>query len=387
MKRGIAIDNNLLSLLDYWENENSEKNDVEARMYQYFDIKARRQGVPIGGTFELTPFCNLDCKMCYVHLTGGQMEKTQKKILTGEQWKSIIDQTVEAGLFYVLLTGGEAMMHPDFDEIYLYLQEKGIAITINTNGVLLTDDRIEFFKKHRPKGIKITLYGYDDDSYEAVTGKRIYSTVVTAIHKSIAAGLNVRICLTPNRYLNGRWDQLIDLAESFGVRFDINSSLSEPRDETERNGQAHDLDIDEYVELYKYIYQKRGCMIKPTKKESLPSPGGNTKGELKGFRCGGGKSTFSVLWNGMMQPCLSFSESQIDLTVTAFKEAWKTINTIVCNYLIPVECEGCAYFAFCTPCVVQHALGAPKGHANPKICDRTQRLIAEGLEQFDKCDG
>ena len=30
--------------------------------------RTREADVPYGGSFELTPLCNLDCKMCYVHL-------------------------------------------------------------------------------------------------------------------------------------------------------------------------------------------------------------------------------------------------------------------------------------------------------------------------------
>ena len=35
---------------------------------QYLGFKAREKNLPISGSFELTPLCNLDCKMCYVHL-------------------------------------------------------------------------------------------------------------------------------------------------------------------------------------------------------------------------------------------------------------------------------------------------------------------------------
>ena len=30
--------------------------------------EAFAKGIPISGTFELTPRCNISCKMCYVHL-------------------------------------------------------------------------------------------------------------------------------------------------------------------------------------------------------------------------------------------------------------------------------------------------------------------------------
>lgn len=29
--------------------------------------RADTQGIPLSGTFELTPRCNFNCKMCYIH--------------------------------------------------------------------------------------------------------------------------------------------------------------------------------------------------------------------------------------------------------------------------------------------------------------------------------
>ena len=31
---------------------------------KFLDFKARKKNIPITGSFELTPLCNLDCKMC-----------------------------------------------------------------------------------------------------------------------------------------------------------------------------------------------------------------------------------------------------------------------------------------------------------------------------------
>ena len=50
---------------------------------KYMNFKAREKGIPISGSFELTPLCNLDCKMCYVHLNREQMRGTQ--LLTTDQ--------------------------------------------------------------------------------------------------------------------------------------------------------------------------------------------------------------------------------------------------------------------------------------------------------------
>ena len=46
-------------------------------MRRFLNFKARDKGVPISGSFELTPLCNLDCRMCYVHLQKNQMQGAQ----------------------------------------------------------------------------------------------------------------------------------------------------------------------------------------------------------------------------------------------------------------------------------------------------------------------
>ena len=34
---------------------------------QLLFARAGAQGVPLSGTFELTPRCNFSCRMCYIH--------------------------------------------------------------------------------------------------------------------------------------------------------------------------------------------------------------------------------------------------------------------------------------------------------------------------------
>ena len=48
---------------------------VEPRLVEYFHRKAQITKTPISGTFELSPLCNMDCKMCYI-----KMSKESKKV-------------------------------------------------------------------------------------------------------------------------------------------------------------------------------------------------------------------------------------------------------------------------------------------------------------------
>ena len=47
---------------------------VEPPITEYLHAKAARQGIPLSGTFELTPLCNMNCRMCYVRMSREQQE-------------------------------------------------------------------------------------------------------------------------------------------------------------------------------------------------------------------------------------------------------------------------------------------------------------------------
>ena len=58
---------------------------VEPQITEYLHTKAARMGVPLNGSFELTPCCNMACKMCYIRLTKAEQE-AQAPLRTAREW-------------------------------------------------------------------------------------------------------------------------------------------------------------------------------------------------------------------------------------------------------------------------------------------------------------
>ena len=114
---------------------------------KYFYLKAARDRRPIGGTFELTPCCNMNCAMCYIRTTEGEMRK-MGQLLTAAQWIDLGKQCVEQGMLFLLLTGGEPMVRKDFFEIYDGMREMGLLISVNSNGSMLQGEILERFLKN-----------------------------------------------------------------------------------------------------------------------------------------------------------------------------------------------------------------------------------------------
>ena len=75
--------------------------------------KAYEDAIPISGTFELTPRCNFNCRMCYVHLPESEIHKHGRELSAGE-WLRIAREAKEAGTTWLCITGGEPLMHPEF---------------------------------------------------------------------------------------------------------------------------------------------------------------------------------------------------------------------------------------------------------------------------------
>lgn len=346
---------------------------------KFLNFKARDKGVPISGAFELTPLCNLDCKMCYVHLNKTQMQGAQ--LLTVEQWKQIMQQAIDEGMMYARLTGGECLTYAGFRELYLFLRDRGVETVILTNGLLLDEDITAFLRNNPPAAIQVSLYGAGEDTYEQVTGKRTFSLVMENLRRIKAAKIPLTIAVTPSEYMTDA-EQILRLLCEEDLPFNINASILPPRPETGR--VLADANQDTYISMLKLRSHLKGKeLIVEGDPESLPDPGGKQGNPVFGVTCGAGRSGFAIDWQGNMRPCNNFPCEGENVLSLGFNEAWRRTNHTAAHYPLPTECEGCAYHGLCMHCVAAHAAGAKPGHANPAVCAMGRRMVTEGLSSLN----
>ena len=119
----------------------------------------------INGSLELLPLCNMNCDMCYVRLSARETE-AKGGLHTADEWIGLGREMQKAGVLFLLLTGGEPLLFPDFQKLYVELRQMGMILTVNTNGTLLDEGWADFFGRYKPRRINITLYGADDSAYE-----------------------------------------------------------------------------------------------------------------------------------------------------------------------------------------------------------------------------
>ena len=364
-----------------------ERNHRETQNFsdftRYLGQKAREKGIPLNGQIELTPLCNFQCVMCYVHLSGEQMTQP---LIAPSRWNDLITQAVAEGMLSLTLSGGECLTYPGFREVYEHAQHLGCEVEIFTNGSLLDDEWIGYFRRHPPAGIHITLYGDSEDAYERVTGQRAFARTLEHIRRINDASLPLRINVTPNAALGEDVFGTIRLAMELSRNVMVNHLLTDPRTETGRSGKISDLDDDFYIRILKFQNELKGFRLETCPAEKLPAEGGpDTDGIRYGVLCGGGRSGFNMDWKGVMHPCNELESISAYPFETGFREAWDQIKQEVSRWRRAAACEGCAYEAVCESCVGRVASFAEPGIWPHALCERTKHFVQQGVYPAPEC--
>ncbi len=170
-------------------------------------------------SLELTERCNLRCVHCYVNRPAGD-DEVRRKEMTLAEWQGILDQVADAGTLWLLVTGGEPLLRPDFPDFYRYAKGKGLHVILFTNGTLLTPELADLLAEYPPWEIEITLYGATAEIYERVTGvpgsyDRCRRGIDLLLERGLALNLKT-MALTLNVH---ELPAMQRMADDLGVRF------------------------------------------------------------------------------------------------------------------------------------------------------------------------
>lgn len=140
-------------------------------IYNIENILSRK---PITADIFLNSACNNKCPYC----TYARYKQRSSSYMTFEDFTRNITILLANGVKGVILTGGgEPTISPDFERITKWLETYSIPYGINTN--------FNVFKAIKPNYLKISLDGYDRESYQKARGVDKYDTVIENIKRYI----------------------------------------------------------------------------------------------------------------------------------------------------------------------------------------------------------
>lgn len=372
-----------------------KKMRVEPLLTSYMYHKASKMKIPVSGTFELSPVCNFDCRMCYVRKSQAEVKKHSRPIVTLEQWIEIAKEAREAGMLYLLLTGGEPLLWPDFWTLYEKLVRMGFLISINTNGSLIDEDAVERFKALPPTRINITLYGAEDETYEALCRtKGMFTKVDRAIRGLQEAGILVKLngSLTPQNAHD--LEKCIAYAEKRGLIYETNTYMFPPvRRDPEMAGQNDRFTPEESayysVKSYRLQYGEKAHLnfMRNVKRGYTPPPGLDEACiDLKDgrVRCRAGKAAFWITWDGWMTPCGMMPEPKTDVLEKGFAEAWRELTAVSEALALSGVCAQCENRQICHSCAAMAMAETGSADGIPRyLCRKVEAMKALAEKELE----
>ena len=107
---------------------------------------------------------------------------------------------------------------------------------------------------------------------------------------------------------------------------------------------------------------------------------------VRGLRCGGERSSFSVNWRGVMSPCNELEMIETYPLRDGFDQAWQEVHRAVLEWPRAAACEGCAYAPVCVPCAGRLLRYGEPGTCPADLCGQTMRYVQQGVYSIPACE-
>jgi radical SAM protein with 4Fe4S-binding SPASM domain len=299
---------------------------------------------PFSASFELTERCNLACLHCFINQPAESRSARGRELATA-QAVGILDQIAEAGCLFLLLTGGEPLLRSDFAEIYRHAMQRGLLLTLFTNGTLLTERVADFLAEWRPRVLEITLYGATEATYERVTQvPGSYARCMRGIELALERDLPLRLKTMVMQANRQELQEMKALSAQLGVDFRYDGALW-PRQDGGQQPYAQRLSPQEIVALdwgdpERMLAWQEVCRRAPHA----------TRGETV-YACGAGRHGFHVDCTGKLSACMMARFPGFDLLQGSFHEGWDFLGAVVeRKRQLDTPCRTCSAGVLCSQC-------------------------------------
>ncbi len=203
--------------------ESEKRNSLEKeKPYVYEKIMHFEEKVKNGESIAIIQFqydytCNFQCMHCSVKRFQG---KNQKRSFNINDVRELARQADEMGLAQIVITGGEPLLFPDFDEIVKAIDPNKFWIVSDTNGWFLDRERARHLKSIGVDKIQLSIDSMSAAEHDAFRGKQgAHERCLKAIDASLDAGLDIIIqtVVTKQRLYSQEFTDFLEFMNNKGV--------------------------------------------------------------------------------------------------------------------------------------------------------------------------
>lgn len=340
----------------YNSDENTVKNNVESflkpltdsELVEFSSIKnlyniqkgSHAFYLPDVIIWEITNFCPLDCKHCYLE-TKNQFMNSKEDI------DNILEIIEKSGAFQVQLTGGEALTHPYFDYIVKQLINKGIIVSVSTSGMILNNHILECLcrlKNVVGSYIRVSLDGNEKTHNFIRNNPKSYQNAINFIKEMIKNGIECQLSTIISNQSEQEIEELVCTAKELGISL-MEIGLIIKTGNALKNNFLSDMQIGKYNSFLKSLsakYSNEKFTVK------LPC-------EINRQNCGAGSKIITIKPNMDIALCPTNNLIMGNLQKQSIEDIMTNSGNKICHLSAPCDglCGDCKNKDICKNCISQ----------------------------------
>lgn len=305
--------------------------------------KALKLGIPLGVQLDLTYRCNERCVHCYLdHDDHGEM--------TTAEIKDLLDQLAAAGVFFLILSGGEIFLRKDLFEIVEYARKLMFSVKLKTNAVMIRKARAKRIAALGVESVQISVYSHHAEVHDAITKlPGSFRRTIEGASLLKANGVRVSFANVLMKHNAGDYPEVQALAAELGVGYNVDATITPMMD-----GDRSILDLNIAPEVLEQVFHNSTLVGNAEEFCAPPSGPLAEKDALDTLPCSAGHTACYISPYGDVFPCVQFPLPSGNVRKTKFLDIWqhspqlKEVRAITMADL--QGCSSCAHGGSCSRC-------------------------------------
>lgn len=214
-----------------------DAKDLLKLAYRFLRAKVSSGRFPVQMHIRVIDRCNLRCKYCF-----GDYPMRNLPAPSTAQLFDVLDGLGRMGTVRVTLTGGEALLREDIQEVVRRARMNRIEPSLTTNGILI-DRHLGMLEELNQ--LTVSLDG-DRKIHDTFRGKDSWDAAIHAVEVARSVGTPVQLLCTVSRLTSKRLEDVCAIADKYdcSVTFDLMAPLYDREGKWEvREEAAADEDI------------------------------------------------------------------------------------------------------------------------------------------------
>jgi radical SAM protein with 4Fe4S-binding SPASM domain len=314
-------------------------------------------------TIEVTRRCNLRCVHC-LRPVGHDDGLTYAVVC------STIDQLAALGCMTMTLTGGEPLVRRDLLDIVAYAWAKRFAVTIMTNGTLVTGEVAAELKRSHVSELQVSVYGADPKVHDAVTqAPGSHERTLRGIALAREHGLKVRVAMPLLASNAGQSPAVESWCREQGLAF-LQGALIFPRND----GNRYPLTLLASSEQMALVIKQEDASVR-----DQPVPAATASDGVP--LCSAGRDRLAVGADGSVYPCDAWRVPLGNVHSDGLADVWFGSPQLSAmraqRRRHPAECTGCRSQGQCVWCPgLSFELLGDASRPSAQDCRRTRLSLA-----------